>query len=110
MNKELDFEKIGGRIRETRIAKGLTQEYLAEYAGVNVSHISNIENNKVKVSLGALVSICNAMDVTLDYIMYSEYRKPEDALTQCVAIEVQKCDEDMKNRLLKIIKVLEDRT
>ena len=44
--KDIDFEKIGKKLRETRISKGLTQEYIAEKADVNTSHISNIENNR----------------------------------------------------------------
>lgn len=52
--KELDFSLIGQRIKEIRTDKKLTQDYLAERAGVNVSHISNVENGKVKVSLTLL--------------------------------------------------------
>ena len=44
--RELDFSLIGQRIKEIRTAKKLTQEYLAEKTGVNVSHISNIETIK----------------------------------------------------------------
>ena len=62
--KDIDFEKIGKKLRETRISKGFTQEYIAEKADVNTSHISNIENNRVKISLQTLVNVCNTMDVT----------------------------------------------
>lgn len=48
---DIDFAYIGKRIKDVRIEKRLTQDYLADYANVNVSHISNIENNKVKISL-----------------------------------------------------------
>ena len=61
----LDFALIGKRIKEVRTDRHLTQEYLANASDVNVSHISNIETNKVKVSLTLLVSICNAMNVTV---------------------------------------------
>ena len=70
--KDIDFEKIGKKLRETRISKGLTQEYIAEKADVNTSHISNIENNRVKISLQTLVNVCNTMDVTVDYILGDE--------------------------------------
>ena len=55
--KDIDFEKIGKKLRETRISKGFTQEYIAEKADVNTSHISNIENNRVKISLQTLVNL-----------------------------------------------------
>ena len=68
--KELDFALIGQRIKQIRADKKLTQEYVANYANVNVSHISNIETNKVKVSLTLLVSIANALDTTVDCFIY----------------------------------------
>ena len=49
--KELNFERIGKKIKEVRLEKKLTQEYIADIVDVNTSHISNIENNRVKVSL-----------------------------------------------------------
>ena len=67
--KEINFTRIGAKIREIRLSKGLTQEYVANVADVNTSHISNIENNRVKVSLSTLVQICNAMNTTVDYIL-----------------------------------------
>ena len=74
----LDFALIGKRIKEVRTDRQLTQEYLAKVTDVNVSHISNIETNKVKVSLTLLVSICNAMNVTVDYILCREKNPPLD--------------------------------
>lgn len=53
--KDLDFGKIGKKIKEMRISKHLTQVYIANAIDVNTSHISNIENNRVKVSLSTLV-------------------------------------------------------
>lgn len=54
--RELDFEKNREKNKnELRLEKGLTQEYIAHMADVNTSHISNIENNRVKISLSTLV-------------------------------------------------------
>ena len=65
----LNFEQIGEKLKKIRLSKNLTQEYIANAADVNTSHISNIENNRVKVSLSVLVQICNALDTTVDYIL-----------------------------------------
>ena len=73
--KELDFPRIAKKLKEIRISKNMTQEYVASVADVNVSHISNIENNRVKVSLSTLVQMCNALDVTLDFILSDEYNE-----------------------------------
>lgn len=102
----LDFALIGKRIKEVRTDRQLTQEYLAKVTDVNVSHISNIETNKVKVSLTLLVSICNAMNVTIDYILGNEYNAPTTAFETELLNTVDKLDSSKKEQLLRIAKVL----
>ena len=100
----LDFALIGKRIKEVRTDRQLTQEYLAKVTDVNVSHISNIETNKVKVSLTLLVSICNAMNVTVDYILGNEYNAPTTAFETELLNTVDKLDSSKKEQLLRIAK------
>lgn len=104
--KELDFSTIGSRLRETRISKGLTQEYLADFADVNVSHISNIENNRVKISLTLLVNLCNALDTTVDYILANEYHQPKNSTEKELAHAVHSLSDEKQEILLRIAKVL----
>lgn len=104
--KELDFQFIGQRIREVRINKKLTQEYVAEKTGVNVSHISNLETGKVKVSLTLLVGICNALDVTVDYILENEYCVPSSVIEKELLNTIKGMDSSKLETLLRIAKVL----
>lgn len=102
----LNFERIGRRLKEIRISKCLTQEYVASIADVNISHISNIENNRVKVSLTTLVQICNALSITVDYVLAEEYKDTSDVIDKEILRELNTCDIDMKKRILKIIQIL----
>lgn len=104
--KEINFEKIGKKLREIRIDKHLTQEYVAYAANVNTSHISNIKNNRVKVSLTTLVHICNALETTVDYILAGEYLTPTSVLEQEVLQELRICSDQRKEQVLQIIKIL----
>lgn len=104
--KNLDFCKIGKKIREIRISKNLTQEYIANMADVNVSHISNIENNRVKISLPMLVHVCNALDTTVDYILADEYNNPSSVIEQEILREVHSCTAETQEQILKIIRAL----
>ena len=103
----IDFEKIGHKIRDVRISKRLTQLELADQVGVNTSHISNIENNRVKISLTLLVNISNVLDVSVDFLLSDQYKDPNSALDHSLFVELQKCPRDMKERLLKIIIALQ---
>jgi len=54
---------VGERVRTLRKAKGLTQEALAEKAGIHYSYISGIENAGRNISLETLEKIILALDV-----------------------------------------------
>ena len=62
---ELDYKKLGKRIKEQRLKQHLTQEKLGEIVGVNISHI---ERATTQVSLSSLVRIANALNTTLDQL------------------------------------------
>lgn len=103
--QELNFKRIGERIRECRVKKCLTQEYISNKIGVNVSHISNIENDRVKVSLTTLVSICNTLGTTVDYILDNEYVS-SDAIDREIMKELASRFPEMKEKILQIIRIL----
>lgn len=104
--KEVDFAFIGQRIKEVRNEKHLTQEYLANVTGVNVSHISNIETNKVKISLTLLINICNALNVTMDYMLENEYHTPTSTTEKELFNTIKDMDTSKLETLLRIAKVL----
>ena len=68
MDIELNYKLIGQRLRAIRKSRGLTQEEVAERADISPQHCSGIENGSAKVSLPALVRLCNALDATPDEV------------------------------------------
>lgn len=104
--KELDFAFIGQRIKEVRSEKHLTQEYVANKTGVNTSHISNIETNKVKVSLTLLVQICNTLGITLDYLLENEYSTSNSIIEKELLNTIKDMEKEKQETLLRIAKVL----
>lgn len=105
--EEINFENIARKLKEVRLSKGLTQEYIADMEDVNTSHISNIENNRVKISLSTLIHVCNALDVTVDSILAAEYNKPSSALEHKILHELQSCPLETQKQILKIVKALQ---
>ena len=103
---EVDFSYIAKRIKNVRIEKRLMQEYLAEYANVNVSHISNIENNKVKISLTLLIKISNALNVSIDYLLQNEYSNPASGIETELIHVLKDMPIDKQETLLRIAKAL----
>lgn len=48
----------------------MSQEQLAEKAGISTTHMSHIETGNTKLSLPVLVDIANALNVRTDEIIY----------------------------------------
>ena len=100
----IDYKIIGKRIRELRTQKHLTQAALAEKSGVEPSNISHIERAATKLSLPTLVSIANALDVTLDELVYSNLKNSahvsfaliEELLSDCTDTELKAIAEVIK--------------
>lgn len=66
MEKELDYVKLGRRIREIRNKRGYSQEKLSEISGISPTHLSHIECANTKAALEKFVILANALEVTLD--------------------------------------------
>lgn len=60
-----DFLKlVGGRIRTIRKMNGLTQEELAEKAGLQYTYIGGVERGERNISLETLEKIIDRLDIT----------------------------------------------
>lgn len=98
MEQEIDYAKLGLRIKELRIKKELTQDNLAELVGCNTSHISNIENNHTKVSLNVLLSIANTLNTSIDYLLANQYDNSQLALDNEILRAIKDCDNQKKKK------------
>lgn len=55
---ELDYGRIGMRIRQLRKVKGWSQDELAKKCGISMSFLGHIERGTRIMSLETFVSIC----------------------------------------------------
>ena len=56
---------FGRRVREVRKGKGISQERLAEMAGIDRSYMGNIERGEKNITLKKAYEICDALDVEI---------------------------------------------
>ena len=94
---ELNYQLVGKRLRALRKKRGYTQERLAELAGISPQHCSGIETGSAKVSLPALVQLCNALNATPDEVLLDSVpaaakpgllRETERVFSDCSADEL----------------------
>ncbi len=72
----MDFD-IGARLREIRLAAGLSQRELASRAGVTHGLISTIEQNKSSPSVASLRKILEGVSLTMTDFFQEEARAPD---------------------------------
>ena len=90
---ELDYKAIGKRIKIARIKADLTQERLAEMVEISPTHMSNIETGTTRVSLTAIVSLANALSVTVDDLLCDIVVKSKVQFEKDIAGILADCDE-----------------
>ncbi len=77
--RELDYGKMGIRIRQVRKAKGLSQAELAKQCGISMSFLGHIERGTRIMSMETFASICNALDAGADELLWG-VAGPSDAV------------------------------
>ena len=88
---DIDYKKIGIRIKVARESKKLTQEGLAELIGLTNNYISNIERARSKPSIETLIKICNALEVTPDYILLDSVFVSKEYIVDEIAVKLKRC-------------------
>lgn len=97
---ELDYKAIGKRIKIARIKVDLTQEKLAEMIELSPTHLSNIETGTTRVSLSTIVSLANALSVSVDDLLCDSVIKSKVQFEKDIKDILQDCD-DYEIRILK---------
>lgn len=63
------FVDMGNRIQVRRKELKIKQSELAEQINISNNHMSSIETRKEKLSIDVFVKICEALNVTPDYLL-----------------------------------------
>ncbi|WP_454867175.1 helix-turn-helix domain-containing protein [Pseudomonas lini] len=61
LDKDLDLQRLGASVRARRLALGLSQEALADSAGVDRSHMGKIERGERNVTFLNILRIARAI-------------------------------------------------
>jgi len=61
--------RVGARIRELRLAKGWTQQLLADHAQIERSHLARLEDGKREAGLMMLEKIAEALETSLSELL-----------------------------------------
>lgn len=69
---------IGKRVRSVRMMNNLTQENLGDMLGVTSQAIQKIEAGENMITVKSLITLCEKLDVTSDYILFDKVNTERD--------------------------------
>ena len=101
--KNIDYTAMGGRIRNARLDAGLSQSELAERCNLSVSFLGHIERGSRKMSLETLVTVCEVLNLSTDYLLQDEL-PGSDAVIGNIIASVKKQGSYQYDRYVRIIK------
>ena len=80
MQTEFDYRAMGRRMRDCRAGLGLTQEELAEKAGISASFVGHIERGEKQASVETVVALSKCLEISLDCLLLGRKRlcDPDD--------------------------------
>ncbi len=106
-DKEYAFYKtLGERIREIRLAKGMSQAELAEKANLSLPVISTIENAKSKTWLITFAKVAEALEVSADDILRLNTPSSSASFPAEITKLLEGCTADEAESIIRIISQL----
>lgn len=104
MNKTINYEALGMRIRQKRIEKNFTQEKLGEMCDLSAAHIGHIERGTRILSVEVLFKIAQTLDVSVDYLLFDSVE--DDNILETVAAVLKSSDKDKVRIFLNTVRIL----
>lgn len=103
-NKVLDpkLQYLGDRIKAARNANHLTQQALADQAGIGLRHYQNIESGLINPSYKVLSAIIHRLAMSTDVLFYSDISQLEEEKNHLLS-KFAACTEEERRFLLKTV-------
>lgn len=89
----INYVDIGKRIQQKRKSANLSQEQLANIAGLEIPTISKIENGKTKISLPSLIQIANGLECSADELLCGSLKTSTPIYQGEIMGQLQNCNE-----------------
>lgn len=105
--QELDYVKVGERIRQVRKVRGWSQEKLAKKCGISLNFMGKIERGKRKMSMDTFANLCQQLEVDADALLWGAVQ-PSDTVIKNMWRHPAKEDLDSYSMYIRIMKSVAD--
>lgn len=105
--QRIDWQKLGNRIAEMRMMRGITQMELAERIGVSVTYIGYIEQGKRRATFETCLQIVSFLGYSLNDLMARDLPGVSMHLLASEITEaLSDCGEEKQEFILRIVRDL----
>lgn len=105
--KELNYAKVGARIRQARKEKGWSRDVLAKKSGISLYYIGHIERGTRRMSMDTFVNLCRALETNADELLWGNIQKKltEEQKIQC---QMEQADDESYSMYMQMIRSVAD--
>lgn len=94
---------IGSKIKQVRLSKKYTQDYVSENINISIDLLRNIENGRNIGSLPTLLNLCNFLEISPNYLFKELLTFKEDTLDSNLITYINALSQKDKEILKDII-------
>lgn len=98
---------VGDRIREVRGDLNITQDQLAQRAGISKGFLSDVENNKRNISSENLLRIANVLGASVDYLLRGDVLESSTVEPILIPPELSQAAQDLDLSYAATVELLE---
>lgn len=101
---EINRKEFGKRIATRRKSLGMNQDVLADKLNISNNHLSSIECGHAVPSIDLFCKICEALNVTPDYLLLGDMRS--NNVPQDIMDLLRLCTDEQISFVLKIVQLM----
>lgn len=105
---EFDKIKLGQRIRQIRLSRGMTQEDVCNELMMEPSMLSNYESGKTAPSLNTLIKIVNVLQTTIDELFNYEHLNTSEELLEIINKECKGLQNSKLQAIYRFLQILKE--
>lgn len=97
-----DYGLMGKRLQQTRKARKYTQATLAEKMKMSPKNLSSIERGATGISISTLISICEILNISADYILFGNKNGNQNNAVNIILSELNEREQIHAEKLLSV--------
>ncbi len=102
----MDYTTIGKNLRTYRKQRNLTQEQLAERAGLSPNYIGILERGEKLPSLETLLTLLNQLNISADMVLCDVLNTGYTIKGSQLSEQLAGCDKKVQDRILAVVATL----